>query len=253
MALDFKVKDILHNIVAKFFPAYLPNAKKKYTARAVMQQHLDIHGIASKASIYNITTSPKVIEEGLTAGCELIYYLVGDGYKIDTPIVHLGASVPGEYDGYETHLPQGIYPAVLARVNNNLREYVKNNVKIIFDGVEENNGLIAVVIDKATGEEDATVTINNLITIYGIGLKIESDTEHANQVGLFFVDNGGIETKADIIAVNEPKTLKTIVPSTLTASWSYSIRVRTQSGVKGNAILKTVREITSDFNVIAQN
>ncbi|MDR2449405.1 MAG: hypothetical protein LBD52_05540, partial [Prevotellaceae bacterium] len=73
MALDFKLKDVMHRIIAKFFPAYLPDAKKPYNLRAVYQPELDIHGIASKADVYNITTSPKVIEEGAIALMELIY------------------------------------------------------------------------------------------------------------------------------------------------------------------------------------
>jgi hypothetical protein len=43
----------------KFVPAYLPQAKKTYNARAALQTELDIHGVASKANVYNITTSPE--------------------------------------------------------------------------------------------------------------------------------------------------------------------------------------------------
>ena len=67
MALDFTVKDITHKVMAKFVPAFLPSAKKPYNLKAVFQPELDIHGIASKAAMYNITTAPRVIEEGLTA------------------------------------------------------------------------------------------------------------------------------------------------------------------------------------------
>ncbi|MDR1351900.1 MAG: hypothetical protein LBK05_01355, partial [Treponema sp.] len=81
MALDFTVKDVIHKITAKFVPAFLPDAKKPYNLRAVHQPEVDVHGIASKAEVYNIETDPKVIEEGLTAACELMYYLAADGYK----------------------------------------------------------------------------------------------------------------------------------------------------------------------------
>jgi len=67
MALDFNVKDVIHRIVAKFTHAFLPEAKKPYNLRAVHQPVLDIHGVASKADVYNITTAPKIIEEGMIA------------------------------------------------------------------------------------------------------------------------------------------------------------------------------------------
>ena len=57
----------MHRIAAKFVHAYLPDAKKPYNLRAVHQIDLDVHGIAGKAEVYNITTPPKVIEEELTA------------------------------------------------------------------------------------------------------------------------------------------------------------------------------------------
>ena len=61
--------------------AFLPEAKKPFNLKAAHQPELDIHDIASKADVYNIGTSPKVIEEGMTAGMELIYYLAADGFK----------------------------------------------------------------------------------------------------------------------------------------------------------------------------
>jgi hypothetical protein len=129
MALDFIPKDVIHRIAAKFVHAYLPDAKKPYNLRAVHQPDLDIHGVASKAEVYNITTPPKVIEEGLTAGLELIYYLAADG----------------------------------------------------------------------------------------AGLKIESDEAHWNDAGLFFEDPNGAAVKAEALAVNEPRTLKAVVPASLAA------------------------------------
>ncbi|MDR1468945.1 MAG: hypothetical protein LBT00_06595, partial [Spirochaetaceae bacterium] len=62
MALDFKVKDIIHKIMAWFVPAYLPEAKKPYYLRSAFMPPLDIHEIASKAEVYNIETDPRVIE-----------------------------------------------------------------------------------------------------------------------------------------------------------------------------------------------
>jgi hypothetical protein len=52
MTFIFKLKDIMHYITAKFTPAFLPGAKKKYYLHTKYQDELDIHGVASKAGLY---------------------------------------------------------------------------------------------------------------------------------------------------------------------------------------------------------
>jgi hypothetical protein len=253
MALDFTVKDIFHKVVVKFVHAFLPDTKKPYNLKAVLQSELDIHGVASKASVYNITTSPKVIEEGLTAAMELIYYLAADGYKIKTPLFNLRLRVPGEYDGGETRLADGTFPEVRLSVSSDFRNYIREHVQLEFDGIESNNGYIANVDDNADGTTDDVITVGGLIAVHGYGLKIESDAEHADQTGIFFEDLNGVRTKAEVVAVNEPKTLKLIVPATLTPDVDYYLVVVTQSSAKSsNHILKELREVRSEFALKAQ-
>jgi hypothetical protein len=253
MALDFQTRDVIHNIVARFVQAFLPNAKKPYNLKTEFQPELDIHEIASKAEVYNIQTDPKVIEEGMNAGLELIYYLVADGYRIKTPLFNLRMRLPGEYSGDETRLNDGAFPE--ARMNSSaaFRQYLRNTVKVSMAGIDEDNGHIGEAVDEATGNVDETATIGNILTIRGHGLKIEADDAHQAEAGLFFVDSSGGKDKAAVIAVNEPKTLKVIVPAALVVDASYTVRVGTQSSVKStNGIpLKTPRTINSDFTVKA--
>jgi hypothetical protein len=233
--------------------AFLPDTKKPYNLKAVLQSELDIHGIASKASVYNITTPPKVIEEGLTAGMELIFYLAADGYKIKTPLFNLRLRVPGEYDGGETSLPDGTYPEARLSVSSDFRHYIRDNVKLEFDGIETNNGYIANVDNKADGTTDEIITVGGLIAVHGYGLKVESDDFHAGMAGVFFEGPDGSHIKAEIVAVNEPRTLKLIVPSTLIADADYYVVVLTQSSTKSTgALLKNIRMVRSDFTLKAQ-
>ena len=134
MAIEFKVKDIIHNIIAKFVHTYLPEAKKPYNLKAVHQPELDIHGVASKADVYNLTVSPKVIEEGTNAFMELVYYLVADGFKIKTPLFNLRMKIPGEYNGSETHLVHDSFPSARMQQSVALRNYLKDKVKVVIDG-----------------------------------------------------------------------------------------------------------------------
>jgi hypothetical protein len=254
MALDFKAKDIIHKVAAKFTPAFLPDAKKPYNLKAVFQPELDVHGIASKAEVYNIETSPAVIEEGLNAACELIYYLAADGYKIKTPIFSLRLRLPGEYEGAETHLAEGCLPEARLQASHALRAYIRERVKIEFDGIDQRDGFIAEALDERTGHLDEVMTIGNLLTIHGYGLKIDADASHKNEVGLFFEDDTGKSVKAEIIAVNSPRTLKAIASSALAAGTAYTIKVVTQSSSKnGASVLKNTRVTLSDFKLTAQS
>jgi hypothetical protein len=251
MALDFQVRDVIHNIVARFVRAFLPDAKKPYNLKAEFQPELDIHGVASKAEVYNIQTEPKVIEEGVNAFMELIYYLVADGYKIKTPLFNLRMRLPGEYMGDETHLAEGLYPEARLQAAAAFRQYLRDNVKVEIAGIEADNGHIGEAVDEAAGAIDDSATIGNILTVRGHGLKIEG--EAANNPGFFFAPASGDPIQAVIIPVNEPRTLKVLVPAGLAAGTDYTLVVVTQSSVKStNGIpLKTPRTVTSDFTVKA--
>ena len=248
----FRIKDVMHKVSVKFVHAFLPNAKKTYNLKAVHQPELDIHGIASKAALYDVAVNPKVIEEGLTAGMELMYYLAADGYKIKTPLFNLKIRVPGEYNGSETSLPEGISPVARLQTSAHFRKYLKEKVEIHFDGIDDSDGLIAEVMDEATGLVDEVMTRGNILTIIGTGIKIEGDYEHRETVGVFFRPRKGAPVKAKVIAVNENKTLKVLVPHELSPGTAYQISLGTMSSVKGNGYLvKKARDLRSDFMIVA--
>ena len=249
MAIEFTVKDVIHNIIAKFVHTFLPEAKKPYNLRAVHQPELDIHGIASKADVYNLTVSPKTIEEGMNAGMELIYYLVADGFKIKTPLFNLRMKIPGEYNGSETRLNHDTFPTARLQPSAAFRNYLKDRVKVAIDGIDQNDGYIAEITDEATGLIDEVLTRGNLVTIHGWGLKIDGDQDRHDEIGLYFVNVAlsGQETKAEIIAVNEPRTVKAIVPAGLNPTYPHKIKIVTQTSAKGGgSLLKNIRELQAE-------
>jgi hypothetical protein len=247
----------MHRIIVKFFPAFLPEAKKPYNLRSVFQPELDIHAIASKADVYNITTSPKVIEEGLTAGMELMTYLAADGFKIKTPIFTLKVAIPGEYNGTETHLPDGVFPQGRLNLSPELRQYLRERVELQFDGIEENHGFMAEFDNLVTGDVDSTLTPGGLFEVRGAGLKIAADSDHAAEVGLFLenaTSAARVQIAATSIAVNEPRTLKAVAPaaSAIPEGTKWYVVVRTQLSAKhSSTLLINVREVKSDFTVTA--
>jgi hypothetical protein len=254
MGIDFVISDVVHKITGKFVRNHLPDAKKPYVLRAKFQPELDVHGIASKGAMYNIATDPKIIEEGFNTACVLIYYLTADGYKCKTPLFNTVARISGEYDGSETSLPDGVKAEVHMQRAAAFRRYIEEHCEVFIDGVDNADGLIAEAVDEKTGHVDDVATIGNLLTIHGLGLKIEGDEAHKDQMGVFFVPPSGLPLKAEIIAVNEHRTLKLITPPTLTAGTEYTLRIFTMSSGKGGgALLKTVRDMRSEFKLTAQN
>jgi hypothetical protein len=254
MGIDFEVRDIAHKVTAKFVRVFLPDAKKPYNLRAVFQPELDVHSVASKAEVYNIETDPKVIEEGFNAACQLMYYLSADGYKIKTPLFTLRIRLPGEYSGSETTLPEGVFPEAGVQAAAAYRQYIRDRVRVQLDGVNEAEGLIAEALDEYTGQLDEVMTIGNLLRLHGYGLKIKADAEHQKEAGLWFDDGVNAPVKAGLIAVNEPRTLTVIVPAGLTAGTDYTLKVLTQIPAKGGGkLLKSLREVYSDFRLTAQS
>ena len=253
MPIEFNLKDVTHDVMVKFVESHLPYAKKPYTLRAAHQPELDIHALASKAEVYNLETSPKVIEEGLTEALKLMLYLLADGYRIKTPLFSIGMSIPGEYDGTESGLQDGLHPEARIHGSAFLRDYLKNNVRLAFIGVDAGGGVIGEAYDEVSGLANEAATIGGLLTIHGAALKIRSGAEHSGKTGLFFEPEAdGAPVQAQIIVTNEPMTIKAIVPA-LETGRKYQLKIVTQSSAKGSGnILKEPRTIYSDFTLLAK-
>jgi hypothetical protein len=260
-------KDLMHRIKAKFYPATLPKAKKPYNLRVESQTELDIFAIASKAEAYNFTTTPKVIEEGLSAGMQLIKYLAADGFRIKTPIFNLSVRVPSEYDGTEDHLPAGHHPKGRLNLSAEARKYFDQHVTIEINGKEDNAGYISEVIDTYDGSVDETLHLNYPFEIHGAGLKIVADEEHTGEEGLFIVlaNDPSLSVPIDprFITVNEPHLIKAAISLTNAgadfpvthagAELPIYLEIRTQSSAKSSTLLRDIRTMRTDFTLKLQD
>ena len=189
----------------------------------------------------------------MNAGMELMYYLVADGYRIKTPLFNLRMKIPGEYLGSETHLPRDLFPVARLQITERFRAYLREKVKVRIDGIDSAEGYIAEIHDESMDVTDDTTSQGHLLTIRGWGLKINGNEENTNKhrVGVSFMPAEGTtgltEERASIIAVNEPRTLKIIVPESLQSGGKYTLKIVTQSSARNGAhLLKDLREIVSD-------
>ncbi|MDR3312373.1 MAG: DUF4469 domain-containing protein, partial [Spirochaetaceae bacterium] len=91
--------------------------------------------------------------------------------------------------------------------------------------------------------------IGDVLVIRGHGLKVEGDDAG---VGVYFTGATAVRIKCKRIVVNEPKTLKVIVPA-LTAGMDYNLEVVTRSPVKGGGTtLRNPRVVEADFTLKAE-
>jgi hypothetical protein len=244
MSLVFDVNDKIHSIIVKCVPANLPEAKKPYNLKPVHQPVLDIHAVASKADVYNITTDPQVIEAGLNDGLRLMQYLAADGYRIKTSLFSLRIRVPGEYEGNETSLPDGVNPVVRMGPSAEYREYVKERVKIDFSGIEPPKGYISRFTDLDEGEANSIFVTGNLFEIKGKWILTAGPDPSC---GMFFVNvnDPSQEVRVTRFASNTRSLITGICPNT---TWQYSkIVIRTQYMGSTTKFLKTVRVIESNL------
>jgi hypothetical protein len=92
--------------------------------------------------------------------------------------------------------------------------------------------------------------VGNILTIHGYGLKLEAPTGFSP--GVFFKPATGVPIEATVIAVNEPRTLKLVVPAGLTDGAAYTLAVQTWSSVKSYGyMVKEMRDMRSDFTLTA--
>jgi hypothetical protein len=122
----------------------------------------------------------------------------------------------------------------------------------VYDVIGLYHGLIAEAVDEATGRTNESATIGGVLTVHGHGLKIEADEANRAHAGLFFADPDGSLIPAKVM-VNEPLTLKALVPEDLTAGAAYTLVIVTQSSARTNRhLLKEPREARSRFSLTVQ-
>jgi hypothetical protein len=245
----------MHNLVVKFVPAYLPEAKKPYNIKAVHQTVMTVHDVASKADVYNTGMDPLTIEQGTNAFFEMAYYLTMDGVKIVTPFFSSHIRLPGEYDGTETRMADGCFPSIRVTPNPEVNHYAGRNMNVVFSGKIDTDGRIGRITDEKTGLVDSVITIDEIVTIQGTGMKIDGDAVNADKIGLFICKDNTPDVRVTKVVVNEPQTLKIIVPTAkMEVGEAYTLKIVTQTSAQSYShLVKELRTVTSEFTVTARN
>ncbi|MDR1258457.1 MAG: DUF4469 domain-containing protein [Tannerellaceae bacterium] len=258
METIIKLRYVIHRIAVWFVENTLPSRKKRYVAWLHTLPYLGVGEVAAKAPLYGEDVDREDMLRYVNQYLNLCAYLVADGYGIENSLFRTRIRVPGEYDSYDTSLPEDIYPEAGIRVSQAFRRYIRDHVKVDIKGVDETNGHIFTVTDDATGKENEVITIGKPVHIKGIGLKILHDDiqTHIDKVGLWFIPNGGmrIDYKSTFVIINETHTIAAIVPEDLVPDTDYYIELVTQSSVRGiGLLLREVRRMRTDHIFMAKS
>jgi hypothetical protein len=244
-----KQKDVIHHVDVFFEPNALPEAKKPYSARSQVLPYLSVEEVAVKAALYGQSVDTEEMTRYVKSYNNLCAYLVADGYGIENALFRTRLRIPGEYDGYETALPEGLHVAPRINTSPAFQEYIRENVKLDFKGIDETHGRMFTFLDETSGT-DTKMTRNGLFHIHGTGLKIVHDDEqvHINAVGLWLYPSASPASRLRVtaIAVNEPKHIVFVIPGNLSTSYQYYVEIVTQSSVRNSGQLVNTRTMRSE-------
>jgi hypothetical protein len=237
---------ILHKIKVRLFPNTLPTVKEPYIARTSGEKLLTVEEIC--ASLKNrggftgdygqvVTNAKQFFDEAA--------YLLCDGYGLNMGYFSIHTRVGGGWKTVDEANDRIKHPVGFSfRVRRPLAE-LADRIELDAQGITSNEGFIGEALDEATGSLDETATIGNILTITGSGLKVAGDGD----CGVYFQSEDDQSLTRLVLAVNEPKTLKVVVPA-LPAGNEYRIVVKTCTPTgKHGGQLKTMRTIISDFTL----
>lgn len=161
---------------------------------------------------------------------------IAEGYNINTDLISLHLSIQGVFssrddtvDGVHRTVHLNIHPGAL------LRDAVKQ-IKTRKLDVTAPSIAITEVTDTKTGSLNDRLTVNQVVKITGVKIKIAGDDP---TIGLYFVPNNRnppIKVDPSTVVENNPKKILAMIPSL--PSGKYQIRVITQFNGSGTFLKK---------------
>jgi hypothetical protein len=184
----------------------------------------------------------------LTGRDEIVRDAIAQGPAVQDGCVRIAPKVSGSWIGVSnafdphTHkLGIDVSPSAELRA-------VLETVDVEVLGEKDSGAFIGLVTDVITGKTDGIITPDEDIIVTGDKLKIQPEDDA--DLGVFFVDANGLETRVTRkLTENHPKKLVFRVP--LLPAGSYSLKVVTRFS-KSNVVLQEPRTITYEFPLTVQ-
>ncbi|MDR2764455.1 MAG: DUF4469 domain-containing protein, partial [Tannerella sp.] len=163
---------------------------------------------------------------------------IQEGYSVQTGICHLSPRVHGAWLGATAAYDASAHKIALDITPTAEMRTALDEVGIEVLGIRESGAYIGLLTDVISGLTDGTLTPGGQIIIAGDKIKVEP----ANEAGIgVFLSNGAADIPVSPLAVNHPKEIIALAPTSL-PDGVYTLYVSTRYA-GGNTLLKDPRRI----------
>ena len=227
----------LHSIKVNLNQNYLTDNPDDLMARVISERTLGIGEICKIAVTRGgAPTTPQAMEHNATLFLREMAYQLMDGYAINTGYFTANAQVRATF----SHRNEKFDPqkhSILFRFNQGelLRKEIPNiNVQVM--GMGDSNIIVSHVVDSKTGSVNDLLTPHGTLKIKGGRLKLAGENP---QVGVYFEDDAGMQTRVETcdVITNNPSELIVQIPAL--AAGTYKLVICTQYAV--STLLKEPR------------
>ena len=151
---------------------------------------------------------------------ETIVEATSEGYSVNLPLFNTSFSISGVFDS-----PLDSFDGNRHKLNINLTKGVllrdaEKTVKFEKTGVTTPLPQIQEVKDSVSATVNERLTARGVVEVRGYNLKIDGNDPAC---GLWFVNETGEETKADIVVENKPSKIIAIIPDLKAGKWQVKV------------------------------
>jgi hypothetical protein len=167
------------------------------------------------------------LEEVVAEGSE-------QGYVFNLPLFNTSFSISGVFDS-----PLDSFDPSRHKLNINLTKGVRlreaeKRVKLEKTNIATPLPQIQEVKDSVSGTVNECLTARGVVEVRGYNLKIEGDDPSC---GLWFVNQDGTETKAEVIIENKPTRILAMIPDLSVGTGTFQVKVVSQFSGGGRLLL----------------
>ena len=234
-----------HKIKAKLYDNPLTTVPNDFLARVRAERSLNIRDICeSSAARGGADVSAPAIQHGVELFLKEMFYLLYDGFSINTDYFTLTPTIRGAFSSPNENFNPEKHALILQFKQGEIVRKELSNVEVEILGMAEAGAEILRVIDIKTGSINDLLTPRRNLKISGSRIKLAGD--HPDN-GLVFVDandpnNTFLVEKEDFV-VNNPSVLLIVIPDDLPAG-QYQLQLTTQYST--NVLLKAPRTVVFD-------
>jgi hypothetical protein len=243
-----------HRVRVNLYPTQLPNAKEPFIARSEQEEVLSIRQLADDLKLRGgYKGSIEDLVDGVEQFLAEAKYQVADGFGVDLGLCTVYPVIGGEWTSPDEAGDRKKHPVRFrARIMPQMRK-MSDSIDLECKGLVPQNGEIDSVIDFTSGKVNSEVTIGNFVDVRGRGLRIAAPKNPQEETGVWVVDEAGMATRCPLIAINQMRRLRFVLPAGLADGTKYRLRVVTYASVRTKAqLLKNHRVMETPFQFIAK-